>query len=376
MKTRLITETLQESKLELKTSSLQRKLSAALEYANNICILGAENKIADYERTHGWCLFPKYRYEAIGRYLKFSDGKFSLENDSMANSYFESRDKSLQYSVKKWYYHVDDLNEIKKHNVFTECVHEGVNPLQDPQFKLQPSHLDLLCGAMMAIGRRGGTCGNRSRLVAKYLWEHPEGINRIELVNTKTFDHVFVVVNRSGDDIKNPDTWGNALIIDAWYRDKGIIYPASEFREKIKEIKQFAKDQVSAGKKIGLSFSDYIDEGEDVDQCSCEIQPSRDCYPSYSNIPIEDYYILENIYPTKPNPADNMRTILHETQREHKEKFNACLKEIAAFDEKKTHAFFQSKKIKSVDKVGEIESKTNTHKRKFAIESGPRSFPG
>ncbi len=356
-----------------KRHKLQRKLQAALEYANNICIMGAGNKIEDIERTNGWCLFQNSRYDTAGRYIKLSNGKFSWEKDSSANLKFDSEQRKLVYDKKQWFYHVDDLEQVNSPKIILNNIQENKSPLFDPQFKLPPSHLNLLASAMLAISKRQGNCQYRCDLVAKYLWEHPEGINRIEVIYT-SFDHVFVIVNRSGDDIKHSETWGDAWIIDAWYGDKGFIYPASEFKEKIKEIKQFEKDQVKKCGDIGVNLDKFDDHGEDIDKCICEIQPDRDRYPSYSDNPIEDYYILENIYPAKRNPADNMRTILHETQRAHKEKFNACLKEIAAFDEKQRNNFFPSKKIKLIEKLDAVEPQTehkNEHKsaqrkRKFA----------
>ena len=275
----------------------QRKLHAAIEYANNTCIL-SDNRMEDIERTDGWSVVQKYRYGVPGRYMKHSQGKFSAQEDCIPNITRLKQNpdgNTLYYEFKEWYYHVDDLSQVNNSRINIDSI-TSLSPLEDPRFDLKPCNQRLLGNAISALTTRYGNCGTRSELVSKYLWEHPEGIHRIEGISMNTFDHVLVIVNRSGD-LQDPDTWGNAWVIDAWYK-KGIVFPAKEFKERIKQIKQYAKEQIEQLKKLNLQFKDYPESDQEIRGAQWEINPDQDSYPSYSkHMRVEDYYTVSYQYP-------------------------------------------------------------------------------
>lgn len=286
------------SNLKTNDDDLQRKLRNAVEYVNITCILGADNKIEDMERTSGWIFVQKYRYHTPGRYMKFSQGLFSTKDHS-PNSYLLGNlgERQLYHTTKaQWYYHVDDESNIKFLDVQLVPLTK-LNPLFDPVFKLKPRNKRVLEQALFGIATRYGSCGIRASLITKYCWEHPEGIHKIEGIVMNTFDHVLVVINRSGD-LKDPDTWGNAWVIDNWYKD-GIIFPAKEFKERIKEIKQYFQEQSAQFKKMNITlYEKPFTDNQDIDRCVWKITPKDDLYPSYSkSMRVENYYLVVNGYP-------------------------------------------------------------------------------
>lgn len=295
-----------KSHSEMSDDGLQRKLRSAMEYATVTCVLGADNKIEDIERTNGWTFVQKYRYHNPGRYLKLAQGQFTTQ-DHAPNAYLtgDVEERKLCHTIKQWYYHVDDQSNINFLNLQLIPLAK-LNPLFDPVFKLKPGNKNVLYQALFAIATRYGNCGIRASLISKYCWEHPEGIHRIEGITMGTFDHVVVVVNRSGD-LKNPDTWGNAWVIDNWYKE-GLIFPANEFKEKIKHIKQYYQEQNSQLKKINISLHEKTSpSSQDIQECVWEINPKEDLYPSYStSMRVENYYIVANGYPS--NMLEQLKT--------------------------------------------------------------------
>ncbi len=315
----------------LEKNKLQRKLLTAMEYAKNTCILGSDNKIKDIKKTRGWNLCQNDRYDMPGKYLKISDGKFSHEEDGEANAQFNPKTRKLFYDIKQWYYHPIG----KKPMLFVEPIHAKQNPLQDDTFKLPMHHILFLARTLLLINKRQGNCNDLALLISKYLWEHPADIKRIEIISMATFDHVLVVVNRSGD-LDKPKTWGDAWVIDAWYGDHGLIFPANQFEEKIKIIKKFAQKQARLCAAIGVNALSSVDHGNDIDRCAWEIKPATDKYPTYTpGKRIEDYYIVRNCHPALNNPYDNIRPVIQKNMDDHKIKFNACLKELNNFFQKR-----------------------------------------
>ena len=144
------------------------------------------------------------------------------------------------------------MDDISKANVFAVnyLLNSTLNPLKDPYFKLNEGHQKLLWRAIIALSTRYGNCQARAALVSKYLLERSEGVHRIEGITLDTFDHVIVVVNRSGD-LKKPSTWGDAWIIDAWYKN-GVVFHAKEFEEKIKQIKEYAEEQAKKCRELEI----------------------------------------------------------------------------------------------------------------------------
>ncbi len=308
---------------------LKMKLNSALKYVIDTCVLGANNKIKDIEKTNAWSLFQQYRYNAQGQYFKTNLHPVTYE-DRYTNALFDQSLRKLIPRIGNWYYRTKNkYKNSDEISIMYRCRQVGISPLSDPKFNLNDLHINLLIAAMLTMEKRQGNCLDRLYLLAKYLWENSSGINRIEIFSTTTFDHCLLVVNRLGDS-KNPSTWGDAWIIDAWVKDKGMIFHASEFKQKIKEIKQFAKLQIKKLKDIGISQCGihYQDTKEVLDICSYEIKPTIDLYPTYSTspfYPIEFYYIIDNIYPKDfNNNISNIVTYLDL----HKEKFKECQHEI------------------------------------------------
>ncbi len=266
--------------------------------------------------------------------------------------------------TQNWYYHPS--NKVKEDmDMYTALaiLSPYENPLQNPQFSSNPSLASLFNDALLTIGKRQGNCGSLARLVSKYLWEHPDGIFRIEGITFGSVDHVVVVVNRSGD-LKNPATWGDdAWVIDAWY-ENGLIFPAKEFHEKYELIKQFALEQIRECNKVGFIIKDHPNTGMDIDDSKWEIKPQEQPYPRYAHKPkwnVEDYYILENIY----SLSKNLTAI-----DSHKKHFNACLEEIKTFYTNTKHAFFKNKKNEPLDVADQENSNTDSSKRK-CMKSSP-----
>jgi hypothetical protein len=251
------------------------KLNSALQYANNTCVIGAPNKIKDLEKTNMWV------YEV-------------------------AKDYNSRYSI------------TISNRIF------AVNPITDSKFNLTPKKIDLLVGCLITMQLKLGHCFDRARLIAKYLWEHSAGIERIEIVKTTTFDHVFVIINREGD-LNNSNTWRHAWIIDAWYENNGIIYPAVHFNTKIKEIKEFADLQRREQKKINIIFNDDFLDGDEILELDCEIYPKLDRYPTYS---ISPFYPIEHYYTVTALPKGISAKLLEKDLEIHKDKFKKCAQEL------------------------------------------------
>lgn len=310
---------------------LRMKLYSALRHTLVTCILGTSNKIHDYERTNAWCIQEK-RYYGPGWYRNSAIHPPTSTNDhALSNMTFDPGTRRLSASTtKKWYFFSDPTNNSER-NLMLQCRGRG-DPLGSPQFNINNLHIKLLVEAMMAAERRHGNCLDRALVVAKYLWENSDGIDRIEIISTSSFSHFFVIINRTGE-LDSPNTWGNAWIVDAWYGEAGIIFPASEFESRITEIKAFAKTQLSELNKIGLivDTSTCTDKPEVLKTCVCEIKPAVHLYPTFSMSPlltIEYYYYLLNVF-TSDLHGDASRGIpLFIELRSHQSKFKESLVEI------------------------------------------------
>lgn len=319
-----------------------KNLKAAMDYAKSICLFGSSNKIDDLKRTSGWNRQLKYRYHIPGQYLKISENEFVPEEDSAANSSINS-DNIYSYKEYDWYYHVSDFDQVNEPQIglMSRTVE---SPLFDSSFQLTQKHINLLGGAMLAMSMRQGNCGMLCKVTAKYLWEHPEGITRIEGISTNNFDHVFVIVNREGE-LNKPETWGNAWIIDPWYKE-GIVYKASEFKEIIKQVKAFANKQINLEKKeYHFNFQAYPDgPADEIEGCNWEINPEKDRYPTYSkHLKVEDYYVLHNDYHL--DEKINSCNAIQKIHDQHRERFTPSLEQIQNLDTVvKRDSFFQSKK--------------------------------
>ncbi len=331
-----------KNQLMEKSNQLRMKLNTALEYVLRTCMFGASNKITDIEKTYGGVLFIKYRYEYYGKYIKHTSWNELDVFNKKINSSFNLDTRKFIPLTKSWNY---SSNKSEHESIpVIKCRFPGVDPINDPKFDLNEELEELLKFALSALQRRQGNCQLRSCLLAKYLWENNAGIDKIELVSTSTFDHVFVIVNRSGD-LYNSSTWGDAWIIDPWYGKNGLIFHASDFVNKIKEIKSFAiyqaKKLENIGKKNTCAIKD--NESETLDKCLYKIKPDRDPYPSYSFnspttvfYPIEYYYEVSTTYTLELYNEDEMGVpILDDNSSidsaiyKHKNLFKNCLDELS-----------------------------------------------
>lgn len=273
---------------------IEKKLSAAKSYALYTCVGGSSNRLVDIVKTNGWVFNTFIRYHFFGEYRK-SYEHFTA-GDITANLLFDDETHQLKYKTKGWYYHPYDLQAAIR--VYLYCLDLKQHPLDEKN--LRDHHIDeshtfyIFDRVIMARERRVDNCGARSALAIEYLWRHPEGIKRIELFSAKSFDHVWVVVNRVGDE-KNPQTWGeDCWCIDPWYateEKEGIIFPGTEFKTRIKEIKEFAKVQCREREKLGLDNA-KISEGCDFIICtSFDVE-----LPIHSNASYVYYPLLNEIY--------------------------------------------------------------------------------
>lgn len=333
---------MQERKIS--DEQLKKHLEAAMNYAKSICVLGSSNKVKDLHKTGGWNNQLRYRYNVPGKYLKIDDHKFSEEEDEGANAFLNPIKNTFYHSISNWYYHVGNLDKINSPDLFLFCRTKE-NPLFDPSFQLNQAQINMIGKSMFATTMKYGNCSALASLVTEYLWRHPQGIHRIQGITTKSFDHIFLLINSSGIPEK-PSTWGeNAWIIDAWYKE-GIVYKASEFSERIEKIKKFAEDQIEYMKKnYQMTSKDYsCGRADEILNCAWEVNPAKDRYPTYSNnLSIADYYVLKNDYhidDTIINYND-----IQDIQKKHQQKFAATLNKIHQLDTpEKRLAFFKSKK--------------------------------
>ena len=250
-----------------------------------------------------------------------------------------------------WFYRCDDyekMNDAISVNLFPRFP--NIRPLRDPRFHLKIEHKTLFLVGLFVMTSRQSNCGGMSCLLAKYLWENNAGINRIEVVTTTTFDHCMVIVNRSGD-LKDPDTWGDAWIVDAWYGKGGIIFHAKEFKTKIETIKDLAKVRQDKVEIIGGGSNEvFLADKKEVLEPWIEINPDKDEYPTYSKAPfypIEYYYDIENGYP-RTKLTGTGKNPLHDDLMKHREKFQRCLRGVCFFSSKDSS---RSKPIGEVSRV-------------------------
>ena len=268
---------------------LQNKLRTALKYAKVTCVLGTSNRIDDITKTCGWSAQQYVLQNLPGVYLNCRQTEFDIFTDGEFNVHVNAEDHSVSHPVTQWYYHLDHRTALK--NVKLSIIpRTTLAPATDSQFNLSTSSEMLLSGAQLALTSRFGNCGELSQLITKYLWENPQGIDRIEGVRMG-IDHGFVVINRCGE-LRQPATWGDAWIIDAWYQE-GVIYHASELPKILPKIRQYAKEQTKSCHKIGMNNGIFYNRAPDIDKTEWDICPLSDKYPHYEpHMNIEDYYTI------------------------------------------------------------------------------------
>lgn len=349
-----------------KKPDIKMKLESALHYVLSTSIFGAKNKISDIENTGGWVAHQDYRYNVRGKYvktnytdyiqyylfyylMKYKNNHFMvlllnniitmLDRDNGVN-FLGRVDADLDLTmdcdgdyvpknVKNWHYEIDEGQDVN-FPVIRLVPREGSkDPLKDPKFNLPYSLKRLLERGILRNENRKANCGDGCILIAKYLWENSDGIDRIEIVAANTFDHVMVIVNREGE-LHDSTTWGKACwVVDAWYGEQGWIFPGNEFKQNIIEIKRYAKEQLDGFKKYNMNAENpahrYYKDEEFLQRCIYEIKPNEHLYPTYSKQPfkrVDEYYDLMNMY-----PADiySRKSVLDAAKESHQRKFQPCL---------------------------------------------------
>lgn len=282
--------------------NLINKLHTALITTRCTMALGSGNKITDYEKSNGW--------NAIVQ------DKKRKNKDALYQCYPLSSDED---PVKEIPYLIRNL--IKEY--------------------------------LVVLNReRVGNCGELARYISLYLWQHAgEEIYNIDLVTANNFDHTWVILNRAeGSDLLNPDEWGNAWIVDPWWGDEGVFYPAHQFHEKIIHLLAYIKEQnewLHQKKEVSLSelerckfthdqySKDFSTKSLKVYlTCRYSIQPKMLPYP----IDEKGTRALENYYDYSPYKygTENCRTRAITEKAAHQQNFAACLDEI------KRNIFFKS----------------------------------
>lgn len=289
-------------------SKIKRILTAAISHVLHTCVFGASNKSSDIIKTNRWVFFP-FRYHSAGRYEK-TEGQWDFV---FAN---------------------DDPMAALVADLACTAKFPGVDPLIDPQFSVTERHKEVLLVALLTGEKRMGNCHPRCCVLAKYLWEnnYPE-IERIEILSFN-FGHFVVVVNRTGD-LDNPETWGNALIVESWYPDQGHIYTPHEFIQQVETVRQFIEKDLQRQHRLGVPGRLEVLESTDWDnlywECYAEIRPNQHKYPTYSLSPfrpIEYYYEPKYSYTTEISNNGVNVDPLHDDRLRHQARLSACLAQL------------------------------------------------
>jgi hypothetical protein len=294
---------------------LQIKLQTALKYARVTCALGACNKYDDYIKTNGWANIQPYLTYNNGDYVKHGDlnkpnGRSALKKDFDGKrdidlnpevNFNNNKGKKPDHANHHWFFRINYYSWINRFEHYTQIVQAQENPseassnynyldpVDHPRFKVSEKIKGVISRATLSRITRQGTCTNYAALIFMYLWQHSEGIHRIEIMRKPGFDHVFVVVNREGSP-DDPCTWGDAWIIDGWYKD-GIIYHAREYLTKIAEIETVCSNDLD---NFLLHIGVEKIENPTIHEKNALIagvKPGEDIYPTYDrHKSVFDYY--------------------------------------------------------------------------------------
>ena len=308
-------------------------LKRALEYVASLCPLGSSNKLADQQKTNFW---TRTATQLRTNKTYFIPSHRATLEDQEQNAIYEPDQGIFVYLKKNWLYRYGK----KEESALRLCPLE----LTDQKITLDVFNIGheqkwVLLLAMVARELGGGTCDFKAALTVKYLWEHSEGINRIEFVHALDFQHCYVIVNREGV-LADYKTWGeNAWIIDPWYGEKGIIYPASSFSETIIKIRAFDFNQHMDLKALGYEQGAYtlFQSSEEVCRCTCEVYPQSQPYPKYHGKPLDHYFSVD-IYPHREEESETPFALVSHLNK-HKEKMARCFNEL----EKKSYSLKNSK---------------------------------
>ncbi|USQ15310.1 hypothetical protein J2N86_15220 (plasmid) [Legionella lytica] len=308
-------------------------LKRALEYVVSLCPLGSSNKLADQLRTNFW---TRTATQLRTNETYFIPSHRATEEDQEQNATYEPQQGIFMYTKKNWLYRYKKIGGSSLRLCPLEITDQKITL---DLFDLETEQKWILFLAMTCKELGGGTCDFKAALAVKYLWEHSEEISRIELVSALDFQHCYVIVNREGV-LADYRTWGeHAWIIDPWYGEKGIVYPASSFSETIMKIKAFDFNQHINLNTLGYSQGPYTlsPPSEEVCRCICEINPQSQPYPKYKGKPLDHYFSVD-IYPRREEKVETPFAFFRHLNK-HKESMTKCFQEI----EKKSFSLKSSK---------------------------------
>ncbi|MBS0290011.1 MAG: hypothetical protein JSS07_08280 [Proteobacteria bacterium] len=211
-------------------SPLIRKLHTALIANNVTCALGSGNKSDDHEKTNGWSHLSH------------------LQREYNNNGY------SKDPATKKW-----TLNNLWHRSKVRPIPHAitSNNPLRENEIFSKNNALTNIIQTAVKLSReRTATCCDKSKLLAAHLWCNADLlIDRIEVVGAKDFDHVWVIINRKkNSDILDPQTWGDAWIVDPWWGD-GVFYHAFEYKQRVLDVHSYCVRQKASMEKKVANFN-------------------------------------------------------------------------------------------------------------------------
>lgn len=342
-----------------KEIALLTKLNTALKYARTTLVL-SNNKYEDYTKSNGWsALTPHLSFKQYGGYIKhvvrnpdgtetktpFTSGRnidLSAEVTFNINGAQATMpDNHWFFDSALYYYNISIRNSripFEAYDIRYKTLKDPddksspmieVNPLQEGRFNLSDDLKNLLLENIATSIIRSGNCYTHSSCILHYLWQHSDGIHRIEIMLAPGFDHTFVIVNRSGSPT-DPDTWGDAWIIDGWYKN-GIIYHAIDYKTKIEEIKNYCLENTKMlFDATGIPGEDNpMLKGYSVNPVIIEVKPSENIYPVEDNFKaISDYYEL-NDFRYMPHGRSFMEIKAIKTQ--HQEKMKSTLTDLGVF---------------------------------------------
>ncbi|EHL29959.1 hypothetical protein [Legionella drancourtii] len=297
-------------------------LKRALEYVASLCPLGSSNKLADQQRTNFW---TRTATSLRTNETYFIPSNRATKEDQEQNATYKPNQGIFIYTEKIWLYRYKKIGPSSLRLCPLELTDQKITL---DVFQLEHRQIWVLLLAMTAKELGGGTCDFKAALTVKYLWEHSEEINRIEFVEALDFNHCYVIVNREGA-LADYKSWGeNAWIIDPWYGEKGIIYPASSFAETIIKVKTFDFNQHMNLKALGYDLGSYTlsPSSEEACTCTCEIKPPSQPYPKYEGKPLDHYFSVD-MYPHREEELE-IPFALVKYLNEHKENMSSCLTEL------------------------------------------------
>ncbi|MEO8402357.1 MAG: hypothetical protein ABI597_11305 [Gammaproteobacteria bacterium] len=340
-------------KKDKEPSDIQLKLKAAIQFARTTCILGSSNLASDIEKTNGWVLNQKSRYDdGSGHYVKSSQDS---EVPARGNYVFDPQKGKIDTDKKKkWHYkaaHKQNSPAISLHLRF-----KGTDPLQS----LSHTHQEVLKTSLKASTTRQGNCLELSCLIAKFLWEHPLDIKKIEIIQFTTFDHVLVIVNRTGD-ISDSTSWGkDCFVVDGQcsseqkaepsamkkkflgffsgsnknqpaneqqsseseLNNAGIIFSGADFDTGIKKIKDFFNHNIKRLEAMDVPVRAPIKSENEVLKAGniyTTIIPETHTYPAS----FESFYDVYSAYPESEQKVEYGEEFFSKEKHEQQEKLLA-----------------------------------------------------